>query len=166
MQKKISYTYSYEAIIPSPLGALGLVIDNGALVKLDYLELPRSSKKIKLKKASGSLAKKIVEELDRYFRNGKRKFSISLKLSGTLLENRIWQAMREIPAGQSITYGELAAKFDTGARVVGNICRKNPIPIIIPCHRVVAKNNIGGYCGNKKGYSIKNKEWLLELEKV
>ena len=63
-----------------------------------------------------------------------------------------------------MTYGEIAEAIHSGPRAVGNACRHNPIPIIIPCHRVVKKGGIGGYCGSLSGKEIQQKDWLLRHE--
>ena len=72
--------------------------------------------------------------------------------------------MRDIPRGEVRTYGELAKQLNSSARAVGNACRRNPIPIIIPCHRVVAKKGIGGFAGHTEGATIELKQWLLAFE--
>ncbi len=86
-------------------------------------------------------------------------------LKGTAFQKRVWQALCNIPPGTTKTYGELAKELHTSPRAIGNACRKNPLPIIIPCHRVVAKNSLGGYAGARTGELIEFKKWLLENEK-
>ena len=73
--------------------------------------------------------------------------------------------MQKIPYGKTKSYGELAQELKTSARAIGNACRHNPLPIIIPCHRIVAKNNLGGYNGATEGKMLNIKEWLLQHEK-
>lgn len=103
------------------------------------------------------------EALDRYFRGeGERFEEIELEFSGTEFQLRVWEELRRIPYGEVITYGELAARIGSpnATRAVGNANSKNPIPIIIPCHRVVAGGmRIGGYTGG-----IRRKVDLLTLE--
>ena len=73
--------------------------------------------------------------------------------------------MRRIPAGKTLSYGVLAKKLDTSARAVGNACRANPVPIIVPCHRVVASNGMGGFMGKRSGSPLDLKHWLLAHER-
>ena len=72
--------------------------------------------------------------------------------------------MRRIPIGQVVTYGELAKALDSSARAVAGACRANPIPILIPCHRVVAATGLGGYMGETGGEALAIKQWLLQHE--
>jgi methylated-DNA-[protein]-cysteine S-methyltransferase len=65
-----------------------------------------------------------------------------------------------------MTYGELARQLNTSARAVGNACRANPIPLVIPCHRVVSKSDIGGFSGSRNGAPVKSKTWLLGHEGI
>jgi methylated-DNA-[protein]-cysteine S-methyltransferase len=84
---------------------------------------------------------------------------------GTPYQQRVWQAISAIPRGQVLTYGDIAAQIGSGPRAVANACGANNIPLIVPCHRVVAKGGIGGFMqGNKDGLKIK--KWLLKHEGV
>ena len=74
--------------------------------------------------------------------------------------------MQKIPSGETKTYGELALELKTSARAIGQACRKNPISIVIPCHRVTAKNNLGGFAGKKSGRLLDIKKYLLMHENV
>lgn len=101
-------------------------------------------------------------QLDEYFRGERRAFDLPLKIMGTEFQRRVWEELRNIPYGQTITYSELARRIGrpTACRAVANACGVNPLPIIIPCHRVVAfHGRPGGYTG---GLDIKLA--LLALE--
>ena len=87
-------------------------------------------------------------------------------MQGTPFQKKVWLALQKIPAGQVMTYGELAKQLKTSARAVGNACRANPMPLVIPCHRVVAKSGLGGFSGSQEGAPIKIKKWLLEHEGI
>lgn len=84
--------------------------------------------------------------------------------TGTEFQQRVWLALTRIPAGDSISYQTLAERCQSGARAVANACRDNPLPLIIPCHRVTSKNGIGGYMGQSAGPAIKFKSLLLQHE--
>lgn len=84
--------------------------------------------------------------------------------SGTPYQRRVWQLLQQIPAGEVRTYGELAAELGSSPRAVAQACRANPIPVLIPCHRVVGKGGIGGYMGKSEGPELEIKRWLLHHE--
>ncbi len=83
---------------------------------------------------------------------------------GTPFQQRVWQALQRIPVGEVRSYGELATELDSCARAVAQACRANPLPILIPCHRVVAANGPGGYMGKTAGEAMAIKQWLLRHE--
>nr|VFK44850.1 MAG: methylated-DNA-[protein]-cysteine S-methyltransferase [Candidatus Kentron sp. TC]VFK47134.1 MAG: methylated-DNA-[protein]-cysteine S-methyltransferase [Candidatus Kentron sp. TC] len=105
-----------------------------------------------------------VEQLGRYFEDPEWRFELPLAPGGTPFQQRVWQALQSIPSGETISYGTLAARLGTCARAVGNACRGNPIPIIIPCHRVVGVRGPGGFMGSRAGEPLAIKKWLLTHE--
>jgi len=105
-------------------------------------------------------------ELEKYFSNPKHIFNLPLDPHGTEFQKRVWKALQEIPSGETLTYGELAKKLNSHPRAVGQACRRNPIPVIIPCHRVVAQNGLGGYSGERIGALMDFKKQLLAHEGV
>jgi methylated-DNA-[protein]-cysteine S-methyltransferase len=115
---------------------------------------------------TNSGAKQIAAALQAYFANPGYRFHLSLHLQGTPFQRRVWQALQAIPAGETRTYGDLAKQLHSGARAVGMACRANPIPVIVPCHRVVAANGLGGYAGKTAGRQLGIKRWLLQHEGV
>lgn len=112
------------------------------------------------------IANKIKKQFSVYFKNSSRGFSLPISVEGTDFQKRVWRALQKIPAGKTLTYGELAKKLHSSPRAVGNACRANPIPIIIPCHRVIAANSLGGFAGKTSGKLLVVKRWLLEHEGV
>ncbi|MCP4042152.1 MAG: MGMT family protein, partial [Gammaproteobacteria bacterium] len=83
---------------------------------------------------------------------------------GTDHQLRVWNALGEIPPGETMTYGELARHLGSGPRAVGNACRSNPVPIVVPCHRVVSATGLGGFMGDTAGEPMAIKSWLLRHE--
>lgn len=154
---------NYAAIINSPIGHLGIQTNeqNSFITSINFL-----TKNIPLKSSSIPLINKTIIELENYFSNPHFIFTIPLHADGTELQKKIWHLMQKIPVGQTLSYSEIADKLNTSPRVVGNACRANPIPILIPCHRIVAKNHIGGFAGAIKGELINMKTWLLTHEKA
>jgi methylated-DNA-[protein]-cysteine S-methyltransferase len=110
--------------------------------------------------------RQVAAQLAQYFARPLQRFTLAVALHGTAFQQRVWGALRQIPAGKTLTYGGLADKLGSGARAVGNACRGNPVPIIVPCHRVVSVSGIGGYSGKTDGREINRKKWLLEHEGI
>lgn len=156
--KRDKQQHKYSFVIASPIGKLGIALINGRIAKISFLP-PKTS----LIFPKGVAARRIVAKIKQYFYNSNSQLRFLMARQGTFLQNKIWRALQKIPVGKTVTYGELAKKLQTGPRVIGNACRLNPLPIIIPCHRVVAANGLGGYCG-KKADAIKIKKWLLAHE--
>jgi len=144
--------------VASALGPLTLVERDGALVRLGWDdapdELPAGGPTPLLREAAAQLAA--------YFAGTLTAFDVPLAPAGTGFQKRVWQAMREIPYGETWTYGGLAKRAGTVPRAVGGACGANPIPVIIPCHRVLAANGgAGGYSGKGR---LKTKALLLDIE--
>ena len=109
--------------------------------------------------------KQMIQEILAYLQQPHQAFSLPAQLAGSAFQNKVWLAIYAIPLGQTLTYSELAAQLQSGPRAVANACGANRLPLLIPCHRVVAKNGLGGFMrGDKNGLSIKR--WLLSHEGV
>jgi methylated-DNA-[protein]-cysteine S-methyltransferase len=109
--------------------------------------------------------KQMTQEILAYLQRPHQAFSLPAQLAGSAFQNKVWLAIYAIPLGQTRTYSELAAQLQSGPRAVANACGANRLPLLIPCHRVVAKNGLGGFMrGDKNGLSIKR--WLLAHEGV
>jgi len=149
----------YQAKLKVPFGVLGVRCDDRALLGIDFL--PATAKP---QRASSAFAKTVCEQLLRYVENPDAKFTVPLKPGGTLHQQKVWRAMLDIPRGKTRSYGELAAELKSGAQAVGQACGANPIPVIIPCHRVVSKSGLGGFMRHASGASLDIKRWLLMHE--
>ena len=151
-------------IIPSPIGPLGIVADHEKILgvyfegTLDFSAIPTVNNK--------KLMQQLKQELKEYFSGQRKKFSIPYALRGTDFQIKVWQALAKIPYGQTRSYQEIAEALGSGARAVGNACRMNPVPVIIPCHRVVAKNGLGGFAGKTQGKLCGIKKQLLMREGI
>ncbi len=113
----------------------------------------------------------IAQQLKQYFLNPRFKFSLPCQLDqATRFQQQVWQTLIQIPPGEVKTYGALAKELGSSARAVGNACRQNCFPLVIPCHRVVSASGIGGYAGDtlqhQKGEIefMQIKQWLLAHE--
>ena len=117
-------------------------------------------------KGEDKLKENSSSQLKNYFDSSISVFSIPLAPQGTRFQRAVWQELSKIPPGETRTYGDIADKLNSSPRAVGNACRKNPIQIIIPCHRVISANGIGGYAGETEGNQLNIKRWLLNHEGV
>lgn len=151
---------SYDAVIAAPFGRLGVTLKHGRLADIDFLGARHP-----LYAPKETAARRACRALKTYLRNPNTKLRLPLETGGSDFQRRVWQALRRIPAGKVLSYGELAHKLKTGPRAVGNACRTNPIPIVIPCHRVVAANGKGGFMGKTGGRALAIKDWLLAHER-
>lgn len=99
--------------------------------------------------------------LDDYFNGQTRDFDIPLSLKGSAFSQKFARALCAIPFGETKTYGELATELGVSAQAIGQACGANPIPVIVPCHRVLGAENLGGYSGQG---GVETKVWLLKHE--
>lgn len=151
----------YRAIIATPLGRVGIRMTGDAVSALDYLrpDTPERS-------PTDDLTRAAVAQMEAYFRDPHAPLRVPLAPGGTTFQQKVWNGLRTIPPGTVLTYGELARRLDTAARAIGGACRSNPIPILIPCHRVVGRQGLGGYAGEVTGDPLAIKRWLLRHEGV
>lgn len=149
----------YQAVVDSPVGHLGIRMQGELLAGIDFL-----SARTKLHAAHGPSCAAVVRELQCYFRDPAWKFGVPLLIHGTPFRMKVWRHLRTLASGEVASYGDIAATLASSARAVGGACRANAIPIIIPCHRVVAHSGIGGFSGATSGPSMRIKRWLLEHE--
>ncbi len=149
--------------IDTPIGKLGIKINNGNLTNIEWVQ-DFGVQDFEPLQENCALQNNVSKQLQQYFINPRHKFNLPLDPEGTKFQKRVWQALCDIPPGATKTYGELAKQLNTSPRAIGNACRKNPIPIVIPCHRVVAKNSLGGFGGERQGILIAIKGWLLNHE--
>jgi methylated-DNA-[protein]-cysteine S-methyltransferase len=151
----------FDTIINTPLGNIGIKFHLAQLSRIEFL----SSQLVPFPYVTLSpRLKKIVKRVESYFSHPQSLVDLPYDVTGSLFQRKVWLALSKIPLGQTITYGELAKKLNTAARAVGSACRTNPLPLVIPCHRVVAANNLGGFCGHTSGAPLAHKEWLLVHE--
>jgi methylated-DNA-[protein]-cysteine S-methyltransferase len=147
----------HELGIETPVGPLTLKEQDGAIVSVGW-------GKPKTEEHPTPLLLAAAAQLDGYFFCKLERFELKLAPAGSAFDRQIWDAMLEIPYGRTLTYGEIAARIGGNARDVGGACGRNPIPIFIPCHRVMGANGtLVGYSG---GAGVETKQALLALEGV
>lgn len=138
----------------SPIGDLTISEDEGAVVALDW--------GWGCDQQPTPLLEQARRQLEEYFDGRRQVFDLPLAPAGTAFQHRVWALMRAIPYGQTRRYGDLAGQLGSAPRAVGTACGRNPIPIFIPCHRVVGSDGgLGGYSGMD---GIETKRFLLGLE--
>jgi len=149
---------AYQLIMQAPIGALGCVLKDGELCSIDFISAvaPRCD----------PVATRLRGQLEAYFNDAASPITFPLRFDGTPHQQRVWALLQEIPPGEVRTYGDIARELGSSARAVGNACRCNPIPVVVPCHRVVAARGIGGYTGVTAGPRLERKRWLLAHEGV
>ena len=151
----------YQAKLKVPFGVLGIRCTGDALAGIDFL--PAAEKP---QRASNAFAATVCEQLLRYLQDPDAQFSVPLDLHGTPHQQKVWQAMRDIPRGQTRGYGEIAAELKSCAQAVGQACGANPIPVIVPCHRIVGKTGLGGFNRHTDDAHLNVKRWLLAHERA
>jgi len=152
----------YDVIFTTDLATIGLLFNGGKLTRIKYLHaMPEKAPANKISKA---VKERIEDYLDP--RSKTKSIDIDVSLDVSPFQLQVLKQLQKIPFGETRTYGEIAKILKTSPRAVGNACRNNPLPIIIPCHRVVAAKDIGGYDGAKSGDLLAIKYRLLESEGV
>ena len=149
----------YDVTVEFPKFKVGVATRDGVVTQLQYL--PLSTPPIP---AKNELAKRAERQLEGYKRDPNTVFDLPVVIEGSDLQKAVWKAMCAIPRGKTRTYGELARELDTDPREIGQACGDNRLPLVIPCHRIVAANGIGGFAHATSGYLLETKRWLLMHE--
>lgn len=143
----------YSATVSTPIGPLCVMSNGEAIVKLSWQSGGDADGRPELGEA--------VAQLEAYFEGRLQTFDLPLLVNGSDFQRQVCDAMSAIPFGETLTYGDIATQTASPAQAVGTACGANPIPVIIPCHRVLAANGLGGYSGSG---GIETKVWLLRHE--
>jgi methylated-DNA-[protein]-cysteine S-methyltransferase len=140
--------------VSTPIGDLTLFEDEDSLVAVEWGRVPEGT--------PSSLLIRARDQLGDYFAGRRQQFDLPLAPSGSSFQQTVWTALLSIPYGTVARYGELADRLGTAPRAIGTACARNPLPVIVPCHRVVAANGgLGGYSGQD---GVETKRFLLALE--
>jgi methylated-DNA-[protein]-cysteine S-methyltransferase len=146
----------YAAVLSAPEFSIGICCNEDEITSIEYIE-PRPEVK-----PTSPLAKEAVRQLRAWLKDPSFQFGLPLAPAGTHFQRRVWQQISAIPAGKTMSYGEVAAAIHSGPRAVGNACGANPYPIVVPCHRVVGANQgLGGFARQRGGFLLDIKRWLL-----
>lgn len=151
----------YQAKILTPFAVLGIKTDTEWLTDIDYLPLETS-----LLPPTNELAAEVCCQLQAYLQDPCTTFDLPLHIGGTQHQQRVWQQIQAIPSGETRSYAEFASLLHSSPRAVGQACGANRLPIVIPCHRVIARNGkLGGFMHASDGMPLMIKQWLLSYEK-
>ncbi len=142
--------------VSSPVGTLLIRTDGKAVIEISFA--PTKSPTL----SSDPILGRCAQELREYFDGSRTSFDVPIRAEGTPFQQAVWKAMSAIKKGTTSSYAKVArqAGHPKAARAVGTACKKNPIAVVIPCHRVVASHGFGGYNGG-----LDRKKWLLKHEK-
>lgn len=155
---------STSGIVSTPVGALHVTSDGGAITRVSW----RAHAATPADEGHDALLIEAIRQLDAYFAGDLRHFDLPVDLGDQSESTRavLGTLYETVGYGEAITYGELAARADSTvpARGIGAIMGANPLPIIVPCHRVLASDGLGGYSGGTPGQGLVTKRWLLEFE--
>src|SRR5262245_7610930 len=150
--------------LDTPVGRLALEADDNAVTGVRWANPREHVRESTRDRTPSPLLRETVCQLERYFARKLRRFDLPLAARGTDFQKRVWTMMRDIPYGETATYGGMAVALGSGPRAIGMACGRNPIPIIVPCHRVLGSGGKeGGFSG---GRGLPTKRQLLAIEGV
>lgn len=152
----------FDAVLTAPFGALGVRVAGDRLVGLEFL--PPGTAPLD---STQPLILRAAHELAAYYADPSHVFDLPVQPVGTPFRIKVWQALTAIPAGQTRSYGAIARQLGSAARAVGQAVGDNPLPIVIPCHRVIAADGgLGGFNHSRIGFTQDIKRWLLKHERA
>ncbi|MCK5028829.1 MAG: methylated-DNA--[protein]-cysteine S-methyltransferase [Bacteroidales bacterium] len=146
----------FEAYYKSPIGYLRIISNDRDIIKIEFVDEYFKMKMVPVQ------IQNCITQLDEYFKGERKVFNIGINPAGTEFQGKVWNLLMKIPFGKTISYLDQAKQFgdEKAIRAIASANGKNPIPIIIPCHRVIGNNGkLTGYAGG-----LLKKEWLLEHE--
>ena len=152
---------SFHAKFPTPFAVLGIRTIGDRVSDIEYLP-PGIATLSPLNK----LAERACREIECYLDDPEHVFDLPFEYSGTAFQCKVWRQISAIPAGRTLTYNEVARALKTAPRPVGGACGANRLPIVIPCHRVLGANGIGGFMRGRGADALAIKRWQLRHEWV
>ena len=162
MQTRLEIALDYSARLAAPFAVIGVRTRAEYLTDLEYLPLGAATLR-----PVDMFSKEVCRQLNAFIDDAHFKFDLPCAMLGTDFQRSVWERIRDIPLGETRSYGQIAKGVRTSARAVGTCCGANRLPLIIPCHRVVAADGIGGFMHTRsEGDALKIKRWLLRHEGV
>jgi methylated-DNA-[protein]-cysteine S-methyltransferase len=151
----------YQAKLPAPFALLGIRIENEILAEIAFLAKDGAALAPQTR-----VAAKTCAQIERYIGDPEFRFDLPLVQKGTEFQRRVWAKIAAIGPGRTRSYGELARELRSAPRAVGQACGANPVPLVVPCHRVLAAAGIGGFAHHEGGFHLSIKRWLLAHEGI
>lgn len=155
---------AWDAVLVLPFGRLGVRCSSTQLLQTEYL--PGAGAPCPAPAPLAALVAELQGQLLAYCRDPRQRMHLPLAPAGSAFQARVWSALRDIPVGSTLSYGELARQLGSSARAVGGACASNPFAPVVPCHRVVGRGGLGGFAGSTDlgGDLLGIKRWLLRHE--
>ena len=153
------HTATACALLSAPFGQVAIWTASGRIVRVALSPEPLQAGTGR--DPASPAAAQLRHQIARYFEDPSHRVEFEAAPLGTAFQQRVWQALSAIPPGEVRTYGDLARSLGSGPRAVAGALKANPWPLLIPCHRIVGRQNLGGYCGHIEGPYLGIKRWLL-----
>jgi len=159
----------YDAVVNSPVPDCRIAIccNDQGINAIHFLPQQTPLQRPSPDSPRHNLINQALSALEHYFNRPQTRCLLPLAATGTVFQHRVWQAISAIPCGETRSYGQLARELNSSARAIGGACRANPVPLLIPCHRVIAANGQqGGFLGQNNSATTASeiKRWLLHHE--
>ena len=152
----------YTAKLATPFAVVAIRARDEKLVSVQYLPLDTAPAS-----PGDAFSRDVCDQVRAYLRNPLHRFDIPYALEGTPFQRRVWTEIARIATTDTRTYGDLARVLDSSPRAVGGACGSNPVPLIVPCHRVLsAGGGLGGFMHSRGGFALGVKRWLLNHEGI
>ncbi len=150
---------AYQAKLPTPFALLGIRTEGGVLAEITLL--PKSADALAPR---DRLAARACAQIERYLEDPEFCFDLPIASQGTQFQRRVWRKIAAIGPGRTRSYGEIARELGSSPRAVGQACGANPVPLVVPCHRVLAAGGLGGFAHHEDAFHLRVKRWLLAHE--
>lgn len=146
----------------TPFAVLAIATAEGHVTEIRYL--PRHTA---VRAPHDRVAERACREIERYLDDPQHHFTLPYRLHGTPFRQRVWHEIEKLFPVKTVTYGDIAARLRSSARAVGGACGANPVPLVVPCHRVLAAGGrLGGFMGGREDFPLTVKRWLLRHEGI
>lgn len=152
---------AFQAKFPAPFAVLGIRTVGERLTGIEYLP-----KHAAILAPLNRVAERACRQIERYLDDAEFRFDLPFEFRGSEFQRKVWLAVYRIPSGSTRSYLDIARELRTAPRPVGGACGANRIPLVIPCHRVLASHGIGGFMHARRGPTLEIKRWLLRHEGV
>jgi methylated-DNA-[protein]-cysteine S-methyltransferase len=151
----------HKARVEAPFAVIGVSTEGDFVVGIEYLP-----KHTALLDAKDLFTAEVCRQLQAYVADPRFRFDLPIAAGGTGFQKRVWAAICQLQSGATSTYTDVARSIGSGPRAVGAACGANPLPLVVPCHRVVGRRGLGGFMNATGGFALEVKGWLLAHERT